>query len=437
MKTCTRWLLALLLVATPMLAAIPFASANTELAPASRLVAPLVTLETGRSTFLLITNVSTLELTGTLDATDNNPAGVVHIEFYSKACTPSSDNITLSARDIDQLNVTSTNASSVFADSSKLGFADIDVREAALISSTSRQANALLGEVVITDTVADFALSYPMASSLGSAATGAATSASAGSIVARGGSGLAANWTGRYEPFPSRIFVPGFYAEGGTGQGAVSTASTAPLGTILAVVSPADGNWYGGSADLGEAPGQSLTALPSGAVLISAGINVWDGCEQVQNFPKTGHTIMDTLGNLFGTYANRDTAPWTACPGVKPSKDELSGNPVGWIDVPNVSCSRNDNENVAAGIGTGACTTAAPTASLGKARGLVGVLFETTTVKSGTTLQGGDVARLWGDFSSISQTQTGCATSDGGTSAGTWCPYSFATGSSPNNVTMP
>lgn len=427
MKTCTRWLLVLLLLATPMLAAIPFASANTELAPASRLVAPLVTLETGRSTFFLLTNVSSLQLTGTQDTADNNPAGVVHVEFYSKGCSPSSDNVALSEHDIDQLNVTATNASSINADSTKLGFADIDVRTGAQLSATSRQANALLGEVVITDTSSDFALSYPMASSLGSSTTGAASTGTTGNIVTRGTTGLAATWTGRYEPFPSRIYVPGFFAEGGTGAGSISSS-------LLAVVSPADGGWYGGgSTGVGEAPGQSLTALPSGAVLISAGINVYDGCEQVQNFPKTGHTIMDSLGNLFGAFAQRN---WNACPGTKPAIDELSGVPVGWVDIPNGSCSRNDNENVTAGIGTGACTTAAPSTTTGKARGIVGVLYEVTVVSSSST-KGADVARAWGDFSSISQTQTACTTSDGGTSAGTKCPYSFATGSAPNNVTMP
>lgn len=437
MKIYTRWLLVLLLVAAPAIAVVHTASANTELVPASRLVAPLVTLEPGRNTFFLLTNVSALELTGTASTT---VTGVVHVEFYSKACSPSSDNVPLSAGDIDQLNVTSTNANSIFADSSKLGFADIDVRSAALITSTGVQANALLGEVVISDTVADFTLSYPMASSLGSAASGVGTA-----IVTRNGAGAAANWTGRYEPFPTRIFVPGYYAEGGTGGGAISTASTPPLGTLLAVVSPADGNWYGGTdtaVEVGEAPGQSLTAIPVGSVLIQSGILVWDGCEHQQNFPKSGHTIMDSLGNLFGAFVNRDTANagagWgDACSDPKPTVDADSnsgGVPLGWIDIPNNSCARNDNANTSGGIATGACTTGALTLTLAKPRGIVGVLMEVATVVGTGVLKGADVARAWGDFSTIT-TQTGCKDSANGTLSG--CSYSLATGIAPNNVSMP
>jgi len=58
MKTFTRWLLVLLLVAVPLMAVIQTASANTELVPASRLVAPYWDVTAGRSTLILLTNVS-------------------------------------------------------------------------------------------------------------------------------------------------------------------------------------------------------------------------------------------------------------------------------------------------------------------------------------------------------------------------------------------
>ena len=390
MKSFTRWLFVLLLVVTPMMVAIDFASANTELVPAARLVAPYVTIETGRSTFLMLVNVSSLSLVK--NAT--GAVGGVHLEFYDKTCIRSSTTINLSAKDIDQVNVNDVIAGALAT--SKIGFVDIDVRDTTVFSSplaaSSIRLNALMGEVVVTDSQSDWALAYPMASSIGSASGGTNTSV----IVTRNSSGAAIAWSGRYEAYPNRLFVPLFFAEG-----------SPVTGTFLAVVSPADGNWHGnGNPTAGansEAPGENLVAS-SGTTLINAGAVVFDGCEQHADRPVTGHTLMDTLGNLFGSSAvNR--ANWSAsnCSATTfPGLDELSGNPVGFIDLPNVS------------------TTVKGASGIGFRRGMVGIFFEVVAKQT-------DVVRLWADPASVTG-QTGCTFSNPSSGVGggaTPCPYTL------------
>lgn len=397
MKTFTRWLLVLLLVAVPLMAVIQTASANTELVPASRLVAPLVDISTNRSTFLLLSNVT---VGAPILTTAAGTVGGVHIEYYDKTCSRTSQVVQLSPKDIDQINVTSL----VFPGVSKVGFADIDVRNTTvytdpLLASGIRE-NTLVGQVVITDSASDFALSYPMASSLATSANGGA----GGVVVTRGVGGAAASWQGRYEGFPTRLYLPGFYAEGGSGAGAV-------LSTFLAIVSPADGNWHGNGTNTGtlaEAPGENLAA-PSGQTLVTLGTIIFDGCEKSIDRPISGHTIMDSLGNLFGSAVNRDTAPWTVanCGVVYPGVDEAGAVPLGWMELPNTS-------------------TALKGSSGTRVRGLVGVFFETATGAAGQKV--GDVARLWGDPTTLTS-QAGCtfsSSSGGGPGGATACLYSFS-----------
>ena len=428
MKTFTRWLVALLLVATPMMVAIDFASANTELVPASRLVAPFVSATATRPTFLLLTNQSAKNLVG--DTTTPGVDGSIHLEFYNKVCVRTDRAISLSPHDIDQIDVVATD----LAGGETVGFVDIDVRADPAPASTSIQENALMGTVIITDTVADFALSYPMAASLGSARLGADFP-----IVTRDPtSGFAAVWTGRYEPFPTTIMVPGFFAEGGTGAGAITES-------LLAIASPADGNWYGqaaGTTGLGEAPGQVLAA-PAGQNLINMPlVTVFDGCEQPISRNVAGHYVAGSLVTLFGAQLDRTLstpAPlgWTAgkCGVTFGGLDEVSQSPVGWINLPNISCVRSANAfnaTVSACVGAGSF----PTTTAAKVRGVVGVLFEVTQVTGPLPRAGADVARLWGDFSTITL-QTGCRDSAGQVFAGNPCTYSFATGIPDINVTLP
>lgn len=437
MKTFTRWLLMLLLVAIPMMAVINTASANTELAPASRLVAPYITNTATRSTFILLTNVSAVDLRGNSVAP---AASAVHAEFYNSTCNRTDRPLRLSPNDIDQVNVVATD----FAGGDTRGFVDLDVRASEASTAASQRANVLMGHVIITDSASDFALSYPMAAGLGSSQGNVSLS----TIVTRNiASGRAAVWTGRYEAFANHLYVPGFYAEGGSGSGSISES-------LMAIASPADGNWYGASAagvNYGEAPGQDL-ALPAGSVLISMPLtNIYDGCEVVESRPLSGHYVNGALTTLYdSTLSRTGPPPWSValCGLGFGGLDELSGSPVGWITLPNISCARAATDT-AGSIATGACTatgggfvngastggpgTGLPTAALGKLRGITGVLFEVTVVASSST-RGADVARLWSNPLSITG-QTGCrdsafanafaAAGDAATANVIGCPFSL------------
>lgn len=426
MKTFTRWLLALLLVAMPMLAAVQSASANSELVPASRLVAPYVTNGTstaepvaGQSTFLLITRTS---WTGGPSST---PSTVyAHIEFYDKSCSKTNRTIQLSQGDTDQFNIDST-----ITMTNGHGWADIDVRSGTGLSGDpSVQNNSLVGSVLVADTVDDYAFSYPMASSVGSAQGGGTTGASV--IVNHDSSGnasaAAGGWTGRYEPFPNRLILPAYFAEG-------TDSFSRTVTGFLAVASPADGNWYGQGSETispggvtysnstcttstgcGESPGENLTGTGD---LITSTVQVWDGCEDSQSQGLSGHYVSGTLSGstvtgtftapgLFGSNLNRSawaSAPSGGCTsagGSFPRKDEggnsaAAGGPVGWLDFPNTATTKR---------GIAVTGTA-------RIRGLVGVFFE-TSVGTGSAGQLADSTRLWGDRASINS-QTGCSESSG------------------------
>lgn len=403
MKTFTRWLLALLLVAMPMMAAIQTASANSELVPASRLIAPYVTNSTsatapvaGQATFLLISNVTW----------SGGPTAAVkaHLEFYDKTCARTNRTIDLSQGDTDQFNVTST-----ISMATGHGWADIDVRSGAGgLADPSVRNNQLVGSVLISDATNDYAFSYPMAAIVGSSQTGAAGS----TIVTHNASGNAVTWTGRYEPLPTRIVLPAYFAE--------QTASPAITG-FLAVAAPADGNWYGQGAlgstcstatGCGEAPGEDLGTSASVGNLISAGTQVWDGCEHAISSPQAGHYVSGTLQGLFGSLLNRTA--WgagslcTSGSGGFPQSDVDSasvsggtGSPVGWIDFPNTATTKRG-----IAIPTTTTCTGGTAVCAARTRGLVGVFFESSV---GTGKQG-DASRLWGDRATINS-QTGCATS--------------------------
>jgi hypothetical protein len=355
-----------MLAVAPLVAAVGTASANTELVPAARLAIPYWDISAGRNTLLLLTNVSrAVDLRGAAFH------GEVHIEWYNKDCSRTDIPVQLSPEDIDQLNLSNpaTNLPGT------QGYADIDVRNVASNVGTSLQYNVLLGTVVVSDSVSDFVIAYPAASDIGSSSTGVG-----GNIVTRNidGSGRALVWTGSYEPFPSRVFVPMFFAEGGP----TNTQS------LLAIAALPNGNW--GQGALGEAPGQDVTTFvpggPASTTLISANTQVYDGCENRQSKPISGHYILGSLGSLFGPNVTQ-TPPWknilpNDCHGAQnfPHVDEFSGASVGWIDIPN--------------------TTDPSIGDSGDEfdRGMVGVLIENAdSIGPSPATQQGDVTRLWGD----------------------------------------
>lgn len=383
MKSLTKVMLASALVAAPIVGAVGTASANTELVPAARLVVPYWDQSGSRSTLLMLTNVSrTIDLRG---SSQTGSEGEVHIEWYDKSCNRADIAVQLSPEDIDQIDLSDASTN---LPAGTQGYADIDVRDAASNTGTSIQYNVLLGTVVIADIGSDFAISYPAASSIGSSDRGTGTGQTAtgvgGNIVTRNsdGSGDALVWTGTYEPFPSRVFVPMYFAE----EGPLYT------GSLLAIAAPANGNWADGA--LGEAPGQKVfsdDAIDS-TLLISANTQVFDGCENRVSKAISGHYIIGSLGSLFGTTI-MDQANWNVqtgfdCGGSSnyPSTDEAGDAFVGWIDVPNA-------------MDIGPASSVKGDQGDETDRGLVGVLVEWSDVSSPISASGqqGDVTRLWGD----------------------------------------
>jgi hypothetical protein len=372
MRNVTRWLLAGALTLTPLAGVVGTASANTELVPAARLVAPYWDVRGGVDTFLMLTNVSGHDL--------QTPNEGIHLEFYDKTCARVNETIDLSAGDIDQLQLTvKPLLKGVLA--SDFGWVDIDVRDDdAAQNDPSLELNYLVGTVIVVDAAKDFAIAYPMASSIGSSVNGWH-----GTIVTRDSAttGAALAWNGTYEPYPSRLFVPMFLADG------TDAASGQVFSTSLYVAPVANGNWAGpsvGPAVNGEAPGQAVgteTACSSGlgTCALDLAIVIWDGCEENVSAPKKAHYFQGTLTGLF-TAQRMDRVNWTAAKcdpshlvGNYAGLDEYSGGPTGWIDIIN---------------STGETTTDESPFK----RGMVGVLVG-TVINTGN--QFGDATRLWGD----------------------------------------
>ena len=385
--------IATMLAVSPVLA-VGAAWANTELVPGSRLVAPYWDISGDRSTLMLITNVSrraNLVRTADVGQISGNcnllspvaATGVagtncgVHLEFYDKTCTNVDLSIDLTRQDIDQLDLlTDTDLGGVRGLPSRLGWLDVDVRRAYTgsgHSNTSVQANVLVGTVIISDSGSDFAIAYPMASSQGSSGGTAPQGGGVGSdIVSRSGLGVANKWTGGYESFPARVYVPMFFAEG-SNNGATFTST-------LAIAGPAQ------AIDGGEAPGQTLEDDPSTAnnegILIRApgNVDIMDACENAESDTLTGHYIFGTLDELF---TQQVTAPYGSVCGSYPAGDvdrKTTGFfQGGYIDIPNI-------------IKSNTCSDGNCTLNTNIERGLVGVLVQSTATR-------GDATRLWGDCS--------------------------------------
>lgn len=396
MKSFGRIAIAAMLAIVPMVAA-SAAWANTELVPGSRLVAPYWDISGDRSTLMLIANVSTRANLiksadiGQLNGNCNIGGGgvgqvgsscAVHLEFYDKTCQPTDLTIDLSKTDIDQLDLkVDSDLGGVRGLPSLLGWMDADVRRAITGSghtATGVQANVLVGTVVITDSGSDFAAAYPMAAGIGSANSGIGAD-----IVTRNSSGNANVWSGTYETFPSRVFVPMFFAEG-LNRG-VTFSST------LAIAGPAQ------SLRNGEAPGQDLGGVGTiGGVpfftapspLIDADVDVYDACENASSDSLKGHYIFGTLDALFvatvtAPYNGTCTYP-AADVDRAPAASAFQG---GWIDI------RNTRAFGQSTIG-GVVQTTGGVANKFYPRGLVGVLVQEAATSTSHT---GDATRLWGD----------------------------------------
>jgi hypothetical protein len=340
----------------------------------------------------LLTNVSkSQDLTSIIGF----PFRGVHVEFYDKTCTRANIEVFLSAGDVDQINIKALGTQTANGQ----GWADIDVRAGtAQTDEDSLQCNVLLGEVVTADSAGDFAVAYPMASSIGSSNKRGGLIDCDSTIVHHDSNGSATDWHGRYEPFPSRVFVPFFFAEGG------------PLGmkSQLVLAAPADGNWYdadaaggncnpGGATGVcanGESPGQDL-----GRGDLMAGTAIFfDGCENQESRPFGGHWINSPLSDITLLGAKADQGwPWTAdvlckigapaAGGTFPHVDgDYQGAFVGWVDLPNTLPDSSAKLHGASGGDFWNGPNKYP-------RGMVGVLIQNTTIGK----KEGDAVRLWGD----------------------------------------
>jgi hypothetical protein len=422
-----------------IIGAVGQAVANTELVPASRLLVPFFDISSGRDTFLVLVNASrNVRLDGTTFACGPGATGVcgpygVHLEFYGQTCQVINTSTFLTPGDIDQFDLATnpviagasttggplgpTTASSGQSGLNGRGWVDIDARftQGAIVqrSDPSIQANVLIGTVVITDSSADFALAYPMASGIGTSRYGIL-----GRIVRRDAGGKATNWSGRYEPFPPRVFVPAFFAEGTDATGAnAGTVFTA----FLAAAGPADGNWD--NSDDGEAPGQSVF---NQAPLLQLQATIFDGCEHSISSAVSTHYLNNFLSKVFPAIpartqwlASNCVAGEVGTTGSFPGRDFLSqqfdftagagearGQAVGWIDMVNTALScdittpgtaaSNCPAYSAASTSTASSTGGSPGTGVGQRRGVVGVLIE-NVVSASIPLHLGDVTRLWGD----------------------------------------
>ncbi len=412
MRSLFRGILVTLAAVVVLAAMTAPALANTELVPASRLIAPFFDITSGRATFYLLTNVSSsLHLNCETPGNGFGPFGV-HLEHYGQGCNRVNEPDCLTPLDIDQFDLTvnsivrsNTGAGQALgpvtpsATQSGLagrGWTDIDTRfgTAVLTSSPSIVANVLLGTVILTDSANDFALAYPMASILASSYN----SKIGAIVVTRNEVGGATAWTGRYEPLPRRIFVPLYFAIG------TDPAGTVPPGNIgqtftafLAIAGPPDGNWNGWNS--GEAPGQSTgqAAGFGGQSNLTLNFSIFDGCERNTSANHSSHYLNREYDNLFGTQVNR-SFPWapapTSCPALAfPTRDELSGQAVGWIDIANVALACSNR------FTTSECPAdqfSDEGRGTGEQRGMAGISFQTV---SGTNIIKtlGDVTRLWGD----------------------------------------
>lgn len=360
MRMFTRWLMAGVLALTPVAGLVEVAVANTELVPAARLVGPYWDVQTGKDTFLLLTNVGNDDLKGTATGS----VGAVHLQFYDKTCSRHDRVIELSSGDVDQLQLSKNpNLTSVSTLPSKFGFVDIDVRSGSgTETDNSTEENDLLGTMIVVNATDDYALAYPLAASVGS------SSAGEGNTIVNRATGV---WSGGYEPYPARLFVPMFLADDAT------ATSGQVISTSLYIAGVASGNWLGGTTATNGAPGDSIgtetlcSADPANCAVKLTTVNIWDGCEKNTSVPINRHYVQGTLTSLFGS-AVVDRQFWTTakCGVTFAGLDEFSSGPVGWIDMKNGA---SDSEGT---------------------RGMVGLLTGTVT---GLGLKVGDATRLWGD----------------------------------------
>jgi hypothetical protein len=395
MKFLRDSLVVLLAVAMVVAFTSPPASASTEMIPGSRLIFPYVDIVSGRNTFLLITNSSI------------NISAPVHLTFYGQSCQRSDQEVFLTPRDIAAVDVQVALGSvgalpqspqptgAKFTAADGIGWVDVDIRDTTNSStSPSVEFNGIMGTAILIDVQKDFAFAYPAAASQGSAAGGFATTTAvigtlgtqtipSAVIVNRGAGDLATLWTGTYETYNSRIYIPAYFGED------ACTAASPALTAFIALAGPAD-------AYRKEAPGSELGL---GTVLVDVTGNVFDGVENKSSVAAKGHLMNQRLCTAFPTSKPR---PFLNPPAGYASVDQTLGatNSVGWLQLDNINltptaAASGPAPNPAFTNGNGFNTAA-------RFRGMVGILFEIQASDavpippgSFSTVKTGDAIRNW------------------------------------------
>lgn len=223
---CLFVLFLLCLVATPQ----GMAGTNSELVPGSRIVFPYYDLRPGFETFLLFTNVG-------LD-----PA-VVRLEFYDVTCVRLDSSLFLSGVDIDLLDVRSV----LRGDSSgrfRQGFVDAVAGD-----------DVLTGTALIVNIMEDWAILYD------------------GAAARRQPDGAMP-----FEPYPSRLFLPGFLTPGSFGENRFTDG-------LLVLTAPHP-----------TQPGGELPAQP-----IQATFEIFLNDESPTSGGAVGHQVIIPIGQITGS----------------------------------------------------------------------------------------------------------------------------------------
>ena len=250
------------------------AGANSELVPGSRIVFPYYDLRPGFATFLIFTNVSLAA-----------PASV-RLEFYDVTCIRRDSFISLSEGDTDLVDLADFPGNSPTG-TFQQGFVD-----------AVAGADVLVGTAVIVNMIDDWMIFYH----------GAAARRQPGGVTP-------------FEPYPSRLFLPGFLAPGSLGQ-----AGFADGLLILAAPHPTQPG--------GELPAQPIQAgfdifLKKGSTADGASFQGFARDASAVSGGASGHQVILPIGQLTGSLPP-PTLGWLS---ITNSVVDDSGIPFGLVGL--------------------------------------------------------------------------------------------------------
>ncbi len=234
------------------------AGANSELVPGSRIVFPYYDLRPGFTTFLIFTNIG-------LASTS------IHLEFYDVTCIRRDSTLTLSGNDISIVELAGL-----------LGGAPSGTFRQGFVDAVTGD-DVLMGTAAIVNMVEDWAILYP------------------GATARRQQGGPTP-----FEPYPSRLFLPGFLTPGSLG----GVGFTDGL-LVLAAPHP-------------TRPGAELPEQP-----IQVGVNLFFKGGRSDSAGLAGHHVIVPIGQLVG----RSRPPTLGWLDLTNNALDESGNPIGLVGL--------------------------------------------------------------------------------------------------------